>query len=49
MQQFPDKMPLSLASFAVCALLVLCIIVAVVYLQTRRVSNSNPVNYLKTE
>ena len=36
MQQFPDKMPLSLASFAVCALLVLCIIVAVVYLQTRR-------------
>ncbi len=49
MQQFPDKMPLSLTCFAVCDLLVLCIIVAVVYLQTRRVANSNPVNYLKTE
>ena len=49
MEQFPDKIPLSLASFTVCTLLVLCIIIIVVYMQTRRVANSNPVNYLKAE
>ena len=49
MEQFADKVPLSLPVFVLCAILVLCIIAAVVYMQTRRVANSNPVEYLKTE
>ena len=49
MEQFSDKTPMPWYVFTVCALLVLCIIAVVVYIQTRRVANSNPVNYLKTE
>lgn len=49
MEQFADKIPLLWYVFAVCALLVLFIIAAVVYFQTHRVATSNPVNYLKTE
>ena len=49
MEQFADKVPLAWHVFAICALLVLLIIAAVVLLQARRVATSNPVDYLKTE
>ena len=49
MEQFAEKVPLVWYVFVGCALFVLVIIAAVVYLQTHRVTTSNPVNYLKTE
>ena len=49
MEQFAEKTPLVWYVFAACALLVLAVIAAVVYIQTRRVATSNPVKYLKTE
>ena len=49
MEQFADKLPLLWYQFAADAILVLLIIGIVVYLQTRQVTNSNPIDYLKTE
>ena len=49
MEQFADKIPLPWYIFVADAILVLLIIGFVVYLQTRRVTNSNPIDYLKTE
>ena len=49
MEQFADKLPLLWYLFAADAFLVLLIIGIVVYLQTRQVANSNPIDYLKTE
>ena len=49
MEQFADKLPLLWYVFAADAILVLLIIGIVVYLQTRQVANSNPIDYLKTE
>jgi len=49
MEQFADKLPLLWYLFAADAILVLLIIGIVVYLQTRQVANSNPIDYLKTE
>ncbi len=49
MEQFADKIPLQWYVFAADAILVLLIIGIVVYLQTRQVANSNPIDYLKTE
>ena len=49
MEQFADKVPLLWSIFVADALIILLIIVAVVFLQTRRVATSNPVNYLRNE
>ena len=49
MEQFADKTPLLWYVFILDALLVILIIAAVVFIQTRRVATSNPVDYLKTE
>jgi putative ABC transport system permease protein len=49
MEQFADKIPLLWYVFAADAILVLLIIGIVAYLQTRRVANNNPIDYLKTE
>ncbi|MBP5771238.1 MAG: ABC transporter permease [Bacteroidaceae bacterium] len=49
MQQFAYKVPLLWYVFAADALAVILIIAAVVFIQTRRVANDNPVEYLKKE
>ena len=49
MEQFADKIPFAWYVFVACALFVLLIISATVLLQTYRVANSNPIDYLKTE
>ena len=49
LEQFSEKTSLSPLLFAGCALLVLIIILAVVYTCCRRISTSNPVDYLKDE
>ena len=49
MEQFADKVPLLWYVFLADALLVLLIIAVVVFIQTRRIASSNPVNYIKTE
>lgn len=49
MEQFAEKTPLAWYVFGGCAVLVLAIIAAVVFVQTRHVATSNPVKYLKTE
>ncbi len=48
-EQFSEKAVLSPLLFIGCALLVLAVILCVVCLGCRRVTTSNPVNYLKTE
>ena len=49
MQQFAYKVPLLWYVFAADALAVILVIAAVVFIQTRRVANDNPVEYLKKE
>ncbi|MBQ6433289.1 MAG: ABC transporter permease [Bacteroidaceae bacterium] len=49
MQQFAYKVALSWTVFALDALIIILIIAAVVFIQTRRVANDNPVEYLKKE
>ena len=49
MEQFAEKAPLLWYVFALDAVIVLLVIGMVVLLQTRRVANNNPVDYLKTE
>ena len=49
MQQFAYKVALSWTVFAIDALFIILIIAAVVFVQTRRVANDNPVEYLKKE
>ena len=49
MEQFADKKPLLWYIFIIDAIMVLLVIGIVVFLQTRRVANSNPIDYLKTE
>ncbi len=49
MQQFAYKVPLLWYVFAADALAVILIIASVVFIQTRRVANDNPVEYLKKE
>ena len=49
MEQFADKVPPRWELFVANAIEVLFVISVVVYLQTKRVANSNPVDYLKTE
>ena len=48
-EQFSEKAVLSPLLFIGCALLVLIVIMGVVCIGCRRVTTSNPVNYLKTE
>ena len=48
-EQFSEKAVLSPLLFLGCALLVLIVIMGVVCIGCRRVTTSNPVNYLKTE
>ena len=48
-EQFSEKTVLSPLLFIGCALLVLAVILCVVCIGCRRVTTSNPVNYLKTE
>ena len=48
-EQFSEKAVLSPLLFIGCALLVLAVILCVVCIGCRRVTTSNPVNYLKTE
>lgn len=48
-EQFSEKANLSPLLFIGCALLVLAVIMCVVCIGCRRVTTSNPVNYLKTE
>jgi putative ABC transport system permease protein len=48
-EQFSEKAVLSPLLFIGCALLVLAVIMGVVCIGCRRVTTSNPVNYLKTE
>ena len=48
-EQFSEKAVLSPLLFLGCALLVLAVILCVVCIGCRRVTTSNPVNYLKTE
>ncbi|MBQ9216329.1 MAG: ABC transporter permease, partial [Prevotella sp.] len=48
-EQFSEKAVLSPLLFIGCALLVLVVILCVVCIGCRRVTTSNPVNYLKTE
>ena len=48
-EQFSEKAILSPLLFIGCALLVLAVIMGVVCIGCRRVTTSNPVNYLKTE
>ncbi|MBP3823237.1 MAG: FtsX-like permease family protein, partial [Bacteroidaceae bacterium] len=49
MQQFAYKVALPWTVFAIDALFIILIIAAVVFVQTRRVANDNPVEYLKKE
>ena len=49
LEQFSEKAPLSLWLFALCALLVLAVILTVVSWGCWRVANDNPVGYLKNE
>ena len=49
LEQFSEKTSLPLLLFVGCALLVLMVILCVVCIGCRRVTTSNPVNYLKTE
>ena len=49
LEQFAEKAPLLWYVFALDAVIVLLVIGMVVLLQTRRVANNNPVDYLKTE
>ena len=49
MQQFAFKVSLPWTVFAADALFVILVIAAVVFVQTRRVANDNPVEYLKKE
>ena len=49
MQQFAYKVALPWTVFALDALIIILIIAAVVFIQTRRVANDNPVEYLKKE
>ena len=49
MQQFAYKVALPWTVFAIDALFIILIIAAVVFIQTRRVANDNPVEYLKKE
>lgn len=49
MEQFADKVPLRWDLFVDNAVIVLFVISLVVHLQTKRVANNNPIDYLKTE
>ncbi len=49
MEQFAEKVPLRWVLFVDNAVEVLFVISVVVYLQTKRVANNNPIDYLKTE
>lgn len=49
MQQFADKTPMLWYVFVADAIFVLLVIALVVFFQTRRVANNNPIEYLKTE
>ncbi len=49
MQQFAYKVPLLWYVFVADALFVILVIATVVFIQTRRVANDNPVEYLKKE
>lgn len=49
LEQFSEKATLSPFIFLGGAFVVIAVILTVVFMQTRRVANSNPVNYLKNE
>jgi len=49
LQQFADKVSLLWWIFVAVAVAVGIVIITVAYLQTRKLANSNPVNYLKNE